>query len=62
VDINWDDTKPEKFSIDKKRVFFNLITNHRELSVTLKTKNGEEFTVRMDVYNGRCLLVTGPLN
>ncbi|WP_045520908.1 hypothetical protein [Neobacillus niacini] len=62
VDINWDDIKPEKFSIDKKSGFFNQITNQRELSVTLKTKNGEELTVRMDAYNGRCLEVTGPLN
>lgn len=62
VDINWDDIKQEKFSIDKKSGFFNQITNQRELSVTLKTKNGEELTVKMDAYNGRCLEVTGPLN
>jgi hypothetical protein len=62
VDINWNDITPEKFSIEKKSGFFNQITNQRELSVTLKTKNGEELTVRIDAYNGRCLEVTGPLN
>jgi hypothetical protein len=62
VEINWDDIKPEKFSIDKKRGFLNQITNQRELSVTLKTKKGEELTVMMDAYNGRCLEVTGPFN
>ncbi|MEK5389054.1 hypothetical protein NSQ59_01560 [Margalitia sp. FSL K6-0131] len=62
VDINWDDITPKKFSIDKKSGFLNQITNQRELSVTLKAKNGEELNVRMDAYNGRCLEVTGPLN
>lgn len=62
VDINWFDLKPEKFSIDKKNGFFYQITNQREFNVTLKTKNGEELTVRMDAYDGRCLEVTGPLN
>jgi hypothetical protein len=61
VDLNWHDIKPEKFSIDTKSGFYNQITNQREFSVTLKTKNGEVLTVRMDAYNGRCLEVTGPL-
>ncbi len=61
VHLNWQDIKPEKFSIVTKSGFFNQITNQREFSVTLKTKNGEELTVRMDAYNGRCLEVTGPL-
>ncbi|MDR7080676.1 hypothetical protein J2Y03_005767 [Neobacillus niacini] len=62
VDINFDDIIMEKLSIDTKNGFFNQFTNQRELSVTLKTKNGEEPTVRMDAYNGKCLEVTGPLN
>jgi hypothetical protein len=62
VNINFDDITLEKFSIDKKSGFFNQFTNQRELSVTLKTRNGEEPTVRMDAYNGKCLEVTGPLN
>ncbi|MEH6996489.1 hypothetical protein V7075_27925 [Neobacillus drentensis] len=62
VDINLDDITLVKLSIDTKSGFFNQFTNQRELSVTLKTKNGEEPTVRMDAYNGKCLEVTGPLN
>lgn len=58
MDMNWPDIKPEKFSIDKKSGFFNQITNQRELNITLKTKNEEELTVRMDAYTGRCLEVT----
>jgi len=61
-DINFDDITLEKFSINTKSGFFNQFTNQRELSVTLKTKNGEESTIRMDAYNGKCLEVTGPLN
>lgn len=61
-DINFDDITLEKLSIDKKSGFFNRFTNQREVSVTLKTINGEEPTVRMDAYNGKCLEVTGPLN
>ncbi|WP_066303905.1 hypothetical protein [Bacillus sp. FJAT-29814] len=62
MDMNWPDIKPEKFSIDEKSGFFNQITNKRELNITLKTKNGEERTVKMDAYTGRCLEVTGPIN
>lgn len=62
VDINFQDITLEKLSIDTKSGYFNQFTNQRELSVTLKTKNGEEPTVRMDAYNGKCLEVTGPLN
>ncbi|WP_312476169.1 hypothetical protein [Neobacillus sp.] len=61
VDINFFDVKLEKLSIDTKSGFFNQFTNQRELRVTLKTKNGEEPTIRMDAYNGKCLEVTGPL-
>ncbi|WHY77325.1 hypothetical protein QNH20_25170 [Neobacillus sp. WH10] len=61
VDINYYDITLEKLSIDKKSGFFNKFTNQRELSVTLKTKNGEEPTVRIDAYNGKCLEVTDPL-
>ncbi|AZU62516.1 hypothetical protein [Neobacillus mesonae] len=62
VDINFADITLEKLSIDTKSGFFNQFTNQRELSVTLKTKNGEEPTIRMDAYNGKCLEVTSPLN
>ncbi|CEG27171.1 hypothetical protein [Bacillus sp. B-jedd] len=62
VDINFDDISLEKLSIDTKSGFFNQITNQRELSVILKTKDGKEPTIRMDAYSGKCLEVTGPLN
>ncbi|PQD94686.1 hypothetical protein CYL18_13590 [Pradoshia eiseniae] len=62
VDINWDDIKAEKFSIEEKSGFYSQLTNRRELNITMKAKNGEELTVRMDAYNGSCLEVTGPLN
>ncbi|CAH2715928.1 hypothetical protein BACCIP111895_03112 [Neobacillus rhizosphaerae] len=62
VDIIYYDITLEKLSIDKKSGFFNKFTNQRELSVTLKTKNGEEPTVRINAYNGRCLEVTNPIN
>ncbi|MFJ5717460.1 hypothetical protein [Neobacillus sp. NPDC093127] len=61
-DIYVHDVTLEKLSIDTKSGIFNQFTNQRELSVTLKTKNGEEPTIRMDAYNGKCLEVTGPLN
>ena len=61
LDINFDDITLEKLSIDSKNGFFDQFTNQRELSVTLKIKNGEEPPVRMDAYNGECLEVTGPL-
>ena len=62
VDVNFDDIMLKNLSIDTKSGFFNQITNQRVLSVTLKTKNGDEPTIRMDAYNGKCLEVTGPLN
>ena len=61
VDINWDDIKAEKFSIDEKSGFYNQLTNQRELNITMKAKNGEELTVMMDAYNGNCLEVTAAL-
>ncbi|MFZ7945981.1 hypothetical protein [Neobacillus sp. 19] len=61
VEIYFNDITLGKLSIDTKSGFFNQFTNQRELSVTLKTKNGEEPTVRMDAYNGKCLEVTDPL-
>ncbi|MBO0603116.1 hypothetical protein I2483_15720 [Sporosarcina sp. E16_3] len=62
VNITFDDITLKKLSIDKKSGFFNQYTNKRDLSITLKTKNGEEPTVKINAYNGKCLGVTGPLN
>lgn len=62
VGVNFDEITLKKLSIDTKSGFFNQITNQRVLSVTLKNKIGEEPTIRMDAYNGKCLEVTGPLN
>ncbi|QCJ44542.1 hypothetical protein FAY30_23070 [Bacillus sp. S3] len=61
VDLNYSDITLEKLSIDKKRGYFNQITNQRELSVTLKTKDGKEPTIRIDAYNGKCLEVINPI-
>ncbi|WP_409276181.1 hypothetical protein V1499_11365 [Neobacillus sp. SCS-31] len=61
-DITFDDITQVMFSIYAKSGFLNRITNQRELSVTLKTSNGKQPTIRMDAYNGKCLGVTGPLN
>ena len=62
VDINFDDITLKKLSIDTKSGFFNQYTNKRDLSITLKTINGEEPTVKINAYNGKCIEVTGPLN
>jgi len=62
IDINFDDITQKKLSIDIKSGFFSQYTNKRDLSITLKTKNGEEPTVKINAYNGNCLGVTGPLN
>ena len=62
IDMNWEDFEPEKVLLDKKSGFFSQLTNQREYRITMKVKNGEELTVRMDAYDGRCLEVTGPLN
>ena len=62
LDINFDDITLKQLSIDTKNGFFNQHTNKRDLSITLKTKNGEEPTVKINAYNGKCLEVTGPLN
>lgn len=62
VDINFDDITLKKLSIDTKSGFFNQYANKRDLSITMKTKSGEEPTVKINAYNGKCLEVTGPLN
>ena len=62
VKINFDDITLKQLSIDTKNGFFYQYTNKRDLSLTLKTKNGEEPTVKINAYNGKCLEVTGPLN
>lgn len=61
-EINFDDITLKQLSIDTKNGFFNQYTNKRDLSLTLKTKNGEEPTVKINAYNGKCLEVIGPLN
>jgi len=62
IDINFDDITQKELSIDKKSGFFSQYTNKRDLSITLKTKNGEEPTVKINAYNGKCLEVTGPFH
>jgi hypothetical protein len=52
-DINIDDITLEKLSIDTKSGLFNHFSNQSELSLRLKTKNGEESTVRINAYNGK---------
>ncbi|MGV3466090.1 MAG: hypothetical protein ACO1OT_12455 [Heyndrickxia sp.] len=61
-EIYYDEISLKKLSIDTKSGFFNQITNQRELSVTLKAKNGEEINIKMGAYNGKCLEMTGTLN
>lgn len=62
VEINWEDIAPVGFSIEEKSGFFNRIMNQREMRVTLKKKDGEEITVRIDAYDGRCLEVNSRIN
>lgn len=61
--LNLSDVLTWQISIDSKSGFFNNLTNKRQLSVTLKFKEGgKEPTVRMNAYLGKYIDVSGPLN
>jgi hypothetical protein len=60
--LNLNDITTGSLSIGTKSGFFNRLTNQRELSVTLHTKKGKEWTVRIDAYSGKCIEVIGALS